>query len=490
MAEPLKILYVTSEMAPLISTGGLADVARALPKALRRRGNDVRVAMPCYRQIPESQKGDPYCLVEADLGAKTEYGALRVATAPDPEIPLYLLEHEGYFGRERPYGTGAYEYDDNAERYCFFCQALLHGIPQTHWKPDIVHCHDWHTAALPVLLRNSWNSHAFWQHMPVLFTIHNLAFQGRYPEAKMTATGLSQDLFHANALEYEGDMSLMKGAIAFSTRINTVSPRYAREIQTMEYGEGLDGMLRTRCEDLSGILNGVDYEVWNPETDPHIPANYSPDRLNGKAACKQALQKETGLREKDIPLFGIVSRLYWQKGHQLVVDALDRFMEADVQMVVLGSGDPALESAFAEAAARYPDKLKVFLDFDIPLSHRIEAGSDFFLMPSRYEPCGLSQLYSMAYGTIPVVRRTGGLADSILNLNPVHRRHQCASGISFVPLTPEALLKSIRRAIALYQDKDAMNRIRRYMMSRDFSWDRSCRAYEDLYREAIAACRN
>jgi starch synthase len=488
LGKPLKILFVTSELAPLISTGGLADVAASLPQALKAQGHDVRIIMPCFGNIPLEYRGDPYCLCVAELGAKVQHGAMRVAAVPGTDIPLYLIEHEGYFGRERPYGVGAYEYDDNAERFCFFCLAALHAIPQTHWRPDIVHCHDWHTAPIPAFLRTRFQDDPFWGTIPTLFTIHNLAFQGRYGAAKFADTGMEPWLFQPNYVEYQGDMNLMKAAIVFSTKLNTVSPRYAKEIQTLEYGAGLDGVLGTRSADLHGILNGVDYTLWNPSTDAHLPANYDQRNLSGKQVCKKALQEAAGLPvNAATPVIGIVSRLFWQKGLDLVVDALDRLAAYDLQLVVLGSGDPDLERRLTAAAQRYPDRIKVRLTFDVPLSHLVQAGSDFFLMPSRYEPCGLSQLYSMAYGTVPIVRRTGGLADSVRDINPVYRKHKNATGISFVPLTVDALVKSIRDAMRLYADKAAFATVQHAGMNEDFSWERSCRAYTDLYAEAIAA---
>lgn len=485
MTRPLKILFVTSELAPLVSTGGLAEVAGALPRALHTQGHDVRLAMPCYRNIPVENRGEEYCLCVADLSAKIQHGALRKSRVPDSEISLYLIEHEGYFGRERPYGVGAYEYDDNAERFCFFCLAVLHGVPQTGWLPDIIHCHDWHTAAIPAFLRTRYAHDPVWGNMPTLFTIHNLAFQGRYPKSKFPSTGLEPWLFTPNFVEYEGDMNLMKAAIAFAGKINTVSPRYAREIQTLEYGAGLDGILRTRSADLHGILNGVDYRVWNPATDRHLAANYSRTDLTPKQICKAALQKRLDVPASNAPMIGMVSRLYWQKGIDVLADALEQLMKLDVQIAILGSGDPKLEQRLQEAAARYPQKLAVVLGFDTPLAHQIQAGSDFFLMPSRYEPCGLSQLYSLAYGTVPIVRRTGGLADSVRDLNTVYRKNGQATGISFVPLTPESIVKSVRRALDLYANPELLRQVRLAGMAEDFSWERSSRAYVDLYRKTI-----
>ncbi|HEX73512.1 MAG TPA: glycogen synthase GlgA [Candidatus Hydrogenedentes bacterium] len=483
----LKILFVTSELTPLVSTGGLADVAAALPRALHAQGCDVRVVMPRYRSIAGHYRGEPAGMCMADLGVKMEYGALRRTTAPGTKIPLYFIEHEGYFGRERPYGVGAYEYDDNAERFCFFSQAVLHGLAQNGWRPDVVHCNDWHTAPIPVFMRTRYRADAFWGRVPALFTIHNIAFQGRYSADKFASTGFEPWLFSPQYVECEGDMNLMKGAIAFATRLNTVSPRYAREIQTPEYGAGLDGMLRTRSGDLRGILNGVDYEHWNPATDPHIAANYDVDDLKGKAVCKRALQKTFGLPQRNAPVFGLVSRLYWQKGVDILADAMDRLAAMELQFVFLGAGDPELENRLADIARRHPDKVAARFSFDAPLAHQVQAGSDFFVMPSRYEPCGLSQLYSLAYGTVPVVRKTGGLADSVRDVNPVHWKRGDATGITFVPLTPEAILRAVRRAMELYADKKRLAKVRRAGMREDFSWDRSCREYIRLYEEAIAA---
>ncbi len=484
---PLKILFVAAEMSPLLSTGGLAEVAAAQPRFLRALGHDVRVAMPCYRSVPAEHRGEEYCLCEAKFGAEKAYGAFRKSVAPDSDVPLYLVEHAGYFGREKPYGVGAYEFDDNAERFCFFSHALLHGVAQTGWTPDVVHCHDWHTAAIPTLLKTRLAKHPVWGGMPCVYTIHNLAFQGRYKAEHFASTGLDPWLLSPDYLEYEGDMNLMKGAIQFATKVNTVSPRYAQEIRTLEYGNGLDGVLRERGSDLSGILNGVDYDVWNPQKDRYTAADYSAKDLSGKALCKAALQETFGLPKSDVPLFGMVSRLFWQKGVDLLAHAIDALAEMDLQIAVLGTGDPEIERRLSEATARHPEKVGVALKFDAPLSHQIEAGADFFLMPSRYEPCGLGQMYSMAYGTIPVVRRTGGLADTVHDLNPVHERRETATGISFPPFTEPALIRSVERATALYEDKASLNRLRLRCMTQDFSWNRSAEAYVALYREAVDA---
>lgn len=472
-------------MSPLVSTGGLAEVAAALPRALHEQGQDVRVAIPAYRQIPAEYRNDAPRLCVAQLGGKTAYGALHTSRAPGTDIPLYLVEHDGYFGREAPYGVGAYEYDDNAERFCFFCLALMDGLAQTGWRPDIVHCHDWHAAPIPIYLKTRFRTNPFWEGVASLFTIHNLAYQGRYGASHFSATGFNAELFSTEYLEYEGDMNLMKGALVFADAITTVSPRYAREIQTVEYGSGLHGVLASRHADLYGILNGVDYAVWNPAVDQRIAAPFSRNHPEGKARCKEALQDIFELPRSPAPLFGIVSRLHWQKGIDLVTDALDDLMGHDLQLVVLGTGDPVLEARLCDAAARYPERIAIYLGFDAARAHTIQAGSDFFLMPSRYEPCGLGQLYAMAYGTIPVVRRTGGLADTVAPYRPLLDTIGDATGFSFIPLTCQALGRCVRDAVDAYGDKTLLARLRDNGMARDYSWDRSSRAYIDLYHDIV-----
>lgn len=488
VSDKLNILFFTAELTPLMSTGGLAEVAQALPRALKRAGHDVRVIMPLYTAIPAEHRGTQRCMCVADMGSHRAHGALRESRVPGTDIPLYLVEHEGYFGRPRPYGTDAYEYQDNAERFCFFSAAGLHGICQTGWRPDVVHCHDWHSSPVPTLLRTLLKAHPFWGGMATVFTVHNLAFQGRYPADRFAHTGFPHEYFSPEAFEYEGDMNLMKACIKFAHRLTTVSPRYAKEIQTLEYGEGLDGVLRTRKNVLEGILNGVDYDVWNPAKDPHIPANYTPDDLRGKSVCKAALQESFGLPQRpDVPLFGIVSRLVWQKGFDLLVDSLEELAETELQIAIIGSGAGDLEHRIWEATQRFPESVAVWFGYDIPRSHCLQAGSDFLLMPSRYEPCGLSQMYGLKYGTVPIVRRTGGLADSVQDINAVNRRRGTATGITYVPNTPQAVARAVRRAVALYDDKPAMAGVVQHAMAQDFSWKRSCEAYIRCYREAIAA---
>ncbi|MCC6145066.1 MAG: glycogen synthase, partial [Candidatus Hydrogenedentes bacterium] len=351
--------------------------------------------------------------------------------------------------------------------------------------PDIVHCHDWQAAPLLAFLKTRAGAHSPWAGVRTFFTIHNLAYQGRYGREQLAFTGLDPSLFHPGCLEYYGDINFMKLGICMADKLTTVSPRYAREIQTLDYGEGLDGMLRSRSADLTGILNGIDYSVWSPAQDSHIAQKFSVDDLSGKKACKADLQRTMNLPEADVPVFSVVSRLFWQKGIDLIVDALERLMEFDLQLIVLGTGEPSLENHLLGAAQRYPQKLGLALKFDVGLSHKIQAGSDFFLMPSRYEPCGLTQMYSLAYGSVPIVRRTGGLADSVRDINKVNLRRGTANGISFVPRTSAAVVRSVQRAMELYFEPDLLERLRKRGMQEDFSWDRSSRAYAALYRQGL-----
>jgi starch synthase len=487
-SKSLNILYVTPELSPLASTGGLAEVAGALPRALKARGHDVRCAMPCYGFLPAAAKGEVHGTCIAEMGGHTAYGGLRLSQVPDSDIPLYLIDHEGYFGRPATYGDGNNEYWDNAERFSFFCMALLDGIAQTGWRPDVVHLNDWATAPVAAFLKTRYAHHAFWRGVRVVMTIHNLAFQGRYGSQEFGRTGLGEELFTPEYFEYHGDMNLLKGAIAFADKINTVSPRYAKEIQTREYGEGLDGMLRMRRDDLSGIVNGVDYNVWHPTKDRHVAATFDLKDPSGKTACRQDLQSSMGLPVRDdVPVFGVVSRLYRQKGLDLLPHALYELRDTPFQLALLGSGEKSIEHEMHHAAAQYPDKVSIWMGYNAALSHKIIAGSDYFLMPSRYEPCGLSQLYSMAYGTIPIVRRTGGLADSVIPLNRATNTHGSATGIGFVPCTPQALQRAMGQAIALYGKKRSFEAMRKRGMKADFSWNQSGAHYVSLYEEALRA---
>ncbi len=485
MDDPIKVLVVSSEISPLLSTGGLAEVASSLPKALHGHGVDVRVAMPWYGSIAREHGGERRAMGVAHLAGKTEFGALRESRLPDTKIPLYLVEHEGYFGRSHPYRAGAYDYWDNCERFCFFAQALLSGLEGVGWIPDLVHCNDWHMAPIVINLKTLYPPESPWHCRPSLFTIHNMAYQGRFGSDQFPATGFATPVYPS--LEYYGDINLMKGAILHADKLNTVSPRYAHEIQTLDFGAGLDGVLHTRSHDLSGILNGIDYGQWSPENDNHIVQTFSKKDLRGKQACKKHLQERFGLPVKDVPLFGMVTRLDWQKGVDLLLETFPRLMDQDIQVLVLGTGNHDYERAYGEAAAYFRDKVRFILDFNPPISHAIFAGSDFFLMPSRFEPCGLSQMYALAYGTIPIVRRTGGLVDSVVDTTRLSLLQKEATGLVFGSPSATALADAMLRAVRLYANKAAFTKVRAQGMNQDFSWDRSSEHYLDLYRETIAA---
>ncbi len=486
MSDCLNVLYVCAEVAPFAKTGGLGDVAYALPRVLKKQGHDVRIAMPCYATVPAEARGVSRHEVTADYCYPRMRGVLRESRLPNSDVPLYLLQQDEYFDREYFYGPPGSEYEDNLERFAFFCGAVLDGVRQTGWRPDVVHCNDWHTCLIPAYLRTRFSHDEFWGRVPTVLTIHNLIYQGIYPAWRLPHTGLPWDLFHADCLEFYGDINIMKGGIRFATKINAVSRRYASEIQSGEQGAGLEGFLRTRSYDLTGILNGVDYEEWNPSKDPYIAANYCAEDLSGKEACKDALRKELKLPNVSHPLIGMVSRLVWQKGIDILIEALDDLMTLDLQLAVLGTGDPIYEDALLDKAEEYPDKLHVELRYDDRRAHVIEAGADFFLMPSHFEPSGLSQLYSLAYGAVPIVRKTGGLADTVTDASKANLAKEIATGIVFEAATAGALVDAVRRALQLYKDRKAYREVQIRGMREDFSWDRASRSYAKLYREAMA----
>ncbi len=477
----MRVLYVTAELSPLVSTGGLAEVAYALPKTLNNIGIDIRVALPKYKSIniKETITQNKPCLFDV---SKNSYQAKFLETnIPGTTIPLYLIEHEELFGRDYVYGYGDWEYEDNPRRFSLFCNAVLDAMEQIQWKPDIIHCNDWATSAILPFLLIQLEHNPFWQNTNTLLTIHNLAFQGRYPGSRYTSTGLPSEFFNSNCFEHYGDMNLLKGGILLADKINTVSPTYAIEIQTLEYGFGLDNILRLRSDDLSGILNGVDYSIWSPKNDKYIETNYSKDTLANKEICKSSLLKKVNLPEQNVPLIGIISRLYWQKGIDILIQSLPELLQLDLQMIILGSGDPKYETQLKEISSLFPKKIRTVLGYNTELSHQIIAGSDFTLMPSRYEPCGLTQLYAFAYGTIPIVRKVGGLADSVTNITSDNIRNKCATGITFRALTPKSIIRSVKNAIDLFQNKDILSSIRINGMKQDFSWDKQAKLYQKLY---------
>jgi starch synthase len=483
----LKVLFVASEVAPFRKTGGLADVAGALPKALHRRGIDVRVVMPLYQGVRWNEL-EP---LEGFLDVPMYYGrgraGVRMGTLPGSAVPIYFIEHNRYFDRPHVYGPPGEGYTDNLERFAFLSRASLELTKAIGWVPDVAQANDWQTALVPAYLNTvEWAKPL--HGTASIFTIHNLAYQGNQERGAHFITGLGWEHLNPGEFEHFGDFNPLKAALWHSTMLSTVSPTYAREIQTGDFGCGLDGVLASRSADLRGILNGIDTDEWNPARDMHLPARFDADDLSGKAACKAALQKEVGLPVRtDVPVFGVVSRLTSQKGLDLLAHALDRLLSWDLQLVLLGSGDGDAEHFFGVMSERRPDKFRARLGFDNGLSHRIEAGSDFFLMPSRFEPCGLNQMYSLRYATLPVVRATGGLADTVENYDEATGG---GTGFVFRDLTADSLANTVGWALSTFHDRpDHMAKLRRRAMAQDFSWERAAAAYEQLYRDAYARRR-
>jgi starch synthase len=477
----LKVLFVASEVDPFRKTGGLADVAGALPKALKRRGIDVRVVMPLYQGIRWNELDRLDGTVPVPMWWGTARTAVRLGKLPGSEVPIYFLEYNRYYDRPYLYGPPGDAYPDNLERFTFLSRAALEVSKALGFIPDVVHANDWQTALCPVYLNTvEWAKPLHGS--ATVFTIHNLAYQGNFEGGAMFITGLGREHYNPGEFEHFGDLNLMKAAIAHSTMLSTVSPTYAREIQTPAFGFGLDGVLAARASDLRGILNGIDVEEWNPAKDPHLPVRFDARRLGGKAKDKAALQKEMGLPERpEVPLYGVVGRLTPQKGFDVLAHALERLLSWDLQMVLLGSGDPDAERFFAAASAAHPT-FRATIGFDNALAHRIEAGCDFFIMPSRFEPCGLNQMYSLRYGTLPIVRATGGLVDTVQNYDEASGG---GTGFMFQDLNTGALTDTIGWSLSTYyQRAKHVTAMRKRAMAQDFSWERAAAEYESLYKEA------
>ena len=477
----MRVLFCVSEAVPLAKTGGLADVGGALPAALMALGTDVRVVLPRYRGIDSTGWREVGAL-DVSLGAKRLPVTVLDGQMPESGVPAWLIDQPQLFDRAGLYGEGGQDYPDNLLRFTCLCRGMLAWLERQPWQPEIIHCHDWQTALVPAIIGAGQVRRA-----ATLLTIHNLAYQGLFSAEQFEVTGLPPSMYTMAGLEFWGQVNLLKGGLVFADLLNTVSETYAQEIQTAEFGAGLDGVLRDRSRDLFGILNGVDYGVWDPAHDPLIPARYTADDLSGKRACKDRLQDEFGLAaDPDIPLIGMVTRLADQKGLDLVAAILETLFAAGAQLIVLGTGDPRYERMFSETARRHPRKSGVRIGFDNALAHRIEAGADLFLMPSRYEPSGLNQLYSLRYGTVPIVRRTGGLADSIRDATPQALRAGTANGFVFADYTPQALLRAAQRALAAFRDAATWRTLQRTGMTADFSWAAAAKKYVGLYERAMA----
>ena len=484
MESPMKVLLVSSEVAPFSKTGGLADVSGSLPIALKQLGCDIKVVTPFYKMVKESGCRAEKVLkgLQVKVGESFRKGDVSLSFLNE-HVNTYLIEKNQYYNREYLYGSAKGDYSDNATRFTFFSLMVLKLCKEIGFKPDVIHCNDWQSGLIPAYLRAVNQDDPFYVHTGVLFTIHNLAYQGSFSKEKLALTGLPAEIFTPDRIEFWGKLSFLKAGIVYSEIINTVSQAYSREIQTPEYGCGMEGILAYRKEDLFGIINGVDYETWSPEKDTCIAANYSNNNLSGKSQCKADLISELGLHQSlnNRPLLGMISRLADQKGFDLVAEIMEDLMNLDVGFVLLGTGEQKYHDLFLNVAKKYPEKAGIKLTYDNTLAHKIEAGCDMFLMPSKYEPCGLNQIYSLRYGTIPVVRATGGLDDTIKDYTFSYEE---GNGFKFANYTPREFLNKVREAIKVYKRKDEWQKLVKRVMLLDFSWENSARQYMDLYQKA------
>jgi starch synthase len=479
----MRILMVASEAVPFAKTGGLADVAGALPRALVRLGHHVDVVIPRYRGVTA---GAVVRRLPVSVGATTldtNFHAVR-----SDGVTMVFVEHAGYFDRDYLYGLADRDYADNAERFAFLSQSALNWAA-SHDEPfDIVHAHDWQAGLVPVLIGQMFRAHTLPKRLPTVFTIHNLAYQGIFDASWLPRLGLPWDLMRMDAMEYWGRISYLKAGVVFSRMVTTVSPRYAEEIQTPEFGFGFDGILRHRADDLVGILNGIDYDQWDPARDQHLPEPFSASNLEGKAASKRAVLDAFQVPRNDEvearPLVGLVARLVDQKGFDLLAGIADELPRLGATFVLLGTGERRYEDLWLGLAARYPDRIGVRIGFDESLAHLVEGGADIFLMPSRFEPCGLNQMYSLRYGTVPLVRATGGLYDTVQNFDP---STGAGTGFTFDEYSPQALLGTLRWALGVFTDGRTWRRIQLAGMQHDNSWDASARRYVEVYERSAAA---
>ncbi len=480
----MKIVHAASELFPYMKTGGLADAVGALTGTFAQLGHEVSVFLPGYRGAlahPLAAKAERKFRLKVEMGDQYLSGDV-YSFSPSKNLTVFLIVRDEFYDRKYPYGNGERDYEDNSDRFIFFCKAVVETMRLADLGADIVHAHDWQTALLPLLLREAERRFGVTLGMKTVFTIHNIAFQGLFSAACYPRTNLPDELFSMDGLEYYGQVNFMKAGILFADRVTTVSPRYAKEIQTPEFGCGLEGVVQTRIDDLSGLINGVDSAVWNPASDKLIPARYTASDLAGKRACKAELLKVCGFDPAfQGPIFGMICRLTEQKGIDLVLANADFFTGKMCRFVILGAGEKRMEDALKKIALSYPDKVFVCPKHDETMSHLIESGSDFFVMPSLFEPCGLNQMYSQVYGTVPIVSRVGGLFDTVRDADedPVN-----GTGVMCAPNALE-LRGALERALRLYDDKARYGAVQQRGMARDFSWKTAALAYETLYRDAL-----
>ncbi|HEY0981632.1 glycogen synthase GlgA [Schlesneria sp.] len=494
----MRIVLASSEAVPFSKTGGLGDVATALPKALAQVGHDVSLFTPFYQQII-AKRGSSVPVIEptgltfrVTVGSKHVEGQILKSSLPGSRATVYLIEQPHYFNRPGLYVEQEQDYRDNSERFIFFSRAVMEATRLLNLKPDIIHANDWQTGLIPALFKIEFQGSPGFERTASIFTIHNMAFQGQFWHWDMLLTGLDWKYFNWRQMECYGHLNLLKTGIAFADLVTTVSPTYSREIQTAEFGCGLNAALSSRHDDLFGILNGVDTEVWNPATDPHIAQNYTAATVaEGKAACKAELQRRLGLPVRpDVMLLGSISRMTHQKGFQLVEQCSSMLMDQDIQFVFLGSGEPRFEQLLTKLAESHPGKVATHIGYDEPLSHQIEAGADAFLMPSEFEPCGLNQMYSLLYGTVPIVRAVGGLADSVVDASDENLANRTANGFAFREFRSDVLFWNICRARALFADKQKWSSLQQTGMKQDWSWTHSANEYQRVYELALEKRRN
>ena len=475
-AEKLKILIVSSEAAPFVKSGGLGDVVGSLPKALRKLGADVRVVIPKFRKIKNENYIDVEYLgcFDVKLGWRTQKAGVLFKNG---EVPTYFIENDFYFGRDELYG-----YDDDNERFAFFSKAVLDMLPFADFVPDIIHCNDWQTGPVPMLLRETYKKITYLKDIKTIYTIHNLQYQGNFDPSSMEMLDLPWYLYDNGTVEFYGRMSYMKAGLVYADIISTVSETYADEIQTEEYGYGFDGIIRAGKDRLRGIINGIDYEANNPETDKRIDVNYSADNAEAKKENKRLLQERLGLEQRDVPMICMISRLADQKGLDILANAMERLMQNDIQFVILGTGEKRYEDMFRYYENRWKGRFCSCIMFDDTLAQKIYASGDMFLMPSRFEPCGLGQMFSLRYGTVPVVRKTGGLADSVEQFNG---ETGTGNGFLFETYDAEGILWAVGEALKIYTDTDKWNTLVKNCMNTKLSWSDSAEKYMELYKEML-----
>ena len=493
-AKKYKILFVTSEVVPFIKTGGLADVSAALPQSLAEMGHEVRIVVPKYGAVDDRKYKIHEVVRLKDLtvkiGEKEVVFSLKSCFLPGQRVrvQIYFLDNQEYFGSRNSLYTDPMtgkDYKDNDERFTLLNLSVFELIQKLGWNPDLIHCNDWECGLIPAYLKTHYKNDELFSSFKTLFTIHNLAYQGIFAPAAFNKTGLPEQLNSEKGILHDGKVNFMKSGLMHADVINTVSETYAQEIRTdKELGAGLKDILSKRKNDLYGIINGIDTKVWNPEKDKHISKKYTIKNIDGKKVNKKALVERFKLEYKeDVPVFGLISRLYDSKGLDLLEKVFDDFMKLDVQMILLGTGDPKLHSFFEKMNKKYDDKFAAYLGFNDDLAHLIEGGADIFLMPSKYEPCGLNQMYSLKYGTVPIVHKTGGLADTVVNYD---EKTSEGNGFVFDKYNSKEFLKEIKRAVNMFQDKDAWLKIMKTGMKSDFSWDSSAKKYIDLYKKIMS----